>query len=681
MSSKIQGTTVTLSAGERLSFRNTELNEIYVVLKGKIKCMTSYGNYILAPGSCVGFIDFFYGICIYNYFVEEDATLKKYVVSSSNDIVEVLKDQAGNIGIEIIMQSRFANELCNTYNDLLSRSQKKNAGYTPDVKINSWELDKYISLQSIPNNLSLEYYKANLSVAIGLFYDGLRFISSINDACTQMADLLEINLDFVEETEEYIIAIDETAVPLECNTDDDTEYILTHTDKSLAKILSFAEYDEEEAAAFTQMIIEYRNPKVQSSISDDARQLRRDIAKNYYKLYEAVFFKAINTVNVPVLILMFLNFGYLDENLLEQSQVIELYKVASTVDALYSGNNVYTIYTWLREIYWGDKEPSRNTMDMDYAEYITAEHKMGRISSSEMNEALTQNGNKVHYEIENLFQSANRVAYGRSATYCPILTKNNITRSIQSLVMTGDKTKAAIDYIRKIDFSAFYREILYVNKAAGIEKEFIACEVLPNIILMPTTGNDGTMWQDIEGRVRNTPARFTMPILPSINPTVIITQLVGKFRWELCKRMQGSRWNMISEPSLTSEYCDYIQFYKKNRELSEAAKEKLKNSLAACRNNYRDVFAKDYETWILYETTGSFKLNKVSRRILFKYCPFVKELRNHLAENPLMAELLSKPNKDTAVKLRHIETVISNLTKKGVDIPNEIMEYKAFLSK
>ena len=39
------------------------------------------------------------------------------------------------------------------------------------------------------------------------------------------------------------------------------------------------------------------------------------------------------------------------------------------------------------------------------------------------------------------------------------------------------------------------------------------------------------------------------------------------------------RWNDITEPSLTSEYCDYIQFYRKNHDLSAEAKEKIKNAL------------------------------------------------------------------------------------------------------
>ena len=51
------------------------------------------------------------------------------------------------------------------------------------------------------------------------------------------------------------------------------------------------------------------------------------------------------------------------------------------------------------------------------------------------------------------------------------------------------------------------------------------------------------------------------------------------------------RW---PEPSLTSEYFDYMQFYKKNTELSKDAKEKLQNSLVRAKNSFREMFVRDY---------------------------------------------------------------------------------------
>ena len=52
--------------------------------------------------------------------------------------------------------------------------------------------------------------------------------------------------------------------------------------------------------------------------------------------------------------------------------------------------------------------------------------------------------------------------------------------------------------------------------------------------------------------------------------------------------------------------------------LMEKAKEKLKNALWKAKNNYREVFVKDYQVWIKYEAKGSFRMNRVARGILLK---------------------------------------------------------------
>ena len=130
------------------------------------------------------------------------------------------------------------------------------------------------------------------------------------------------------------------------------------------------------------------------------------------------------------------------------------------------------------------------------------------------------------------------------------------------------------------------------------------------------------MWQEIEGKKRTTPARMMCSIFHMEELTQSLIHLTGEFRWEMCKRVQGGRWNDVSEPSLTSEYCDYIQFYRRNKELSAEAKEKIKNQLGRVRNSFKEMFVTDYIMWMRYESGGSPRLNKVSRNILFSYCPF-----------------------------------------------------------
>ena len=152
--------------------------------------------------------------------------------------------------------------------------------------------------------------------------------------------------------------------------DFDEEFAWSQLEKSLPRILAYSEIEAEDAERFTQLMESYRIPKQQTSPSDEARQLRREISKLYYKIYYLVFCKAVNSLTTPPIISMFLNFGYMDENLLSRENSLDLYRLSLIVEKDCNGKGVYTIYSWLREILWGDKEPSKNSMDMDYTETI-----------------------------------------------------------------------------------------------------------------------------------------------------------------------------------------------------------------------------------------------------------------------------------------------------------------------
>lgn len=683
MDNGISGIVVTYAAGERLTTRGDDVDEIYIILKGKIKCMTTYGTYYLGPGSAAGLTDCFYGMYIYNYFAEEETMVKRYKVSSSSDISRVLSDQADNIGIFVIMQSRHIADIIKTYLELTRRCRELDTEYRPDSRIARWELDKFNALSTIPSKVTVDFYKSSLTAAIGAIYDGARFLSNANDACTQMADKLEINLDYVEEEvpeDDFIMALEDTPAAFITTDDDfDEDYAWSQLEKSLPRLLTYAELDSDSASRFMQLIETYRDPKQQVSPSDEARQLRREISKLYYKIYYLVFNKAVNSLTTPPIVSMFLNFGYMDENLLSRENALELYKLSLIVENECNGSGVHTLYSWLRQILWGDKEPSKNMMDMDYAETINSAKKLGKLSTTAAEAALKDTEAKVQFEIDNMFTSANRVVHGRSSNFCPVLTDNGITRNFGSLLATTEKVIAALNGIRRKDYSAFYREIIYQNKDVEIDREFIMSEVLPDIILMPVAGNEGLMWQEIEGRRKDTPARFIIPIFPTINVANILISVTGKFRWEMCKRSQGVYWNNMSDPSLTAEYCDYIQFYKKNRELSEAVKAKIKSNLTSCRNNYREVFVRDYEVWMIYEALGSFRLNKVVRRILATYCPFAKEFRDRLKDNPMVKDLFSNDSKVFSAKAKHLDIVLTALQRKGYEVPKKLEDYRNFL--
>lgn len=86
-------------------------------------------------------------------------------------------------------------------------------------------------------------------------------------------------------------------------------------------------------------------------------------------------------------------------------------------------------------------------MDTVYSETINTNKRTGKISAEEAEAALHDNEAKIRFEIENMFTSANRVVYGRSSHFCPVLTDNGITRTFSSFIITADKIVSAIDAI------------------------------------------------------------------------------------------------------------------------------------------------------------------------------------------------------------------------------------------
>ena len=199
-------------------------------------------------------------------------------------------------------------------------------------------------------------------------------------------------------------------------------------------------------------------------------------------------------------------------------------------------------------------------------------------------------------------------------------------------------------------------------------------EVLPDIILMPNVGSRALMWQETAGVKNDTPARFLFPMFTSMDMEDLMRETIARYRWEICRKIQGVYWNDLREPSLTSEYCDYMQFYRKNSELSAEAKDKIKTDLARCRNSQKEVFVKDYDNWMKYESQGSFRLNKVSRSILMKYCPFAKEVRSALMANPQYQKGFMKFEVDNERKRKKLRAMYDKYEASGAQLTPELLE-------
>ncbi len=454
--------------------------------------------------------------------------------------------------------------------------------------------------------------------------------------------------------------------------EDNTSYM--QLADSLGTILDYAEVDDDLFAAWRRLITSYKALSDKSSLEDKVCALRKEITREFYALYSMVVAKSLHDNNIPTAVKLFLYFGYMDEDLAGSENCAYLTSILPGLGNN-NDNGVYAFYDWLRAIYAGKKEPSRNEFDEDYNDYVHKQKATGNITETEMRALLGNTMSKVGYELRNMFQQVNKITFGRITTFCPIFTSDNILKKLPTSYLNAANLGQALNQVKDVDFSLFYREIL----AATIDpntalKETVHIECLPDIILMPNVGTRGVMWQEIEGKKRSTPSRFMLSIfhMEDINATII--RLAGEYRWEMCKRVQGARWNDISDSSLTSEYFDYIQFYRKNNELSSEMKERVHLSLQRAKNSFKEMFVRDYILWILFESTGSPRLNKVARRILFTYCPQSKDIREKLKSNPLYSELLQRYDLKNTQKIHRLEQ-IRQKTPASAKLVNDEIDY------
>lgn len=460
--------------------------------------------------------------------------------------------------------------------------------------------------------------------------------------------------------------------------EEDGRYIIPEEKGNyLGQILKYAEYDEEKGEAFRKELDAYCNLPDLLSTEDEVRKIRRKLAEGFYDIYLLTFQHALEDKHIPKSIQMFLNFGLMEERLAGNDVADSLYELTNKIKCCNS-ENVFTMFEWLKSIYEGKNEPSRNEFDLDYQGHLLELRKTKKITPNIERELNNDTWKKVEYEIKNMFVSTNRATYGKISVFCPILTEHDIINSVENMLVTAKKINDSIDKIRNIDFSAFYREVVFSDPDKDVLREMIQKEVIPQVILLPNAGSKAMMWQENAGARKDTPARFVIPILTIADVDEMMIELVGRYRWEICRRIQGARWNDITERSLTSEYSDYIQYYRKNNSLSPEAKEKVKALLTKGKNNYREVFVMDYKNWIKYESKGSFRLNKVSRDIIFRYCPFVKEIRNELVINPMYRELFEKFEIFNDRKKKHVDIFNDRYMKKGGEITPELQIHKDF---
>lgn len=443
------------------------------------------------------------------------------------------------------------------------------------------------------------------------------------------------------------------------------------------KLLEYAGVNGEQKQEFMDGLTAFRMLAKNQFRAQNAMKIIHEFEMLFYELYEAVF-KKKEQEGGPLWIQLFLDYGILSDTDFSKEDQIRIYDVVK--NRSYDGEyNVYTISQWLHLIYIGEKEPSRDELGRDYKEFLQEFKKKQSISFEEEQEYNNDMMRKVRFEIKNFFRPNNRIVYSSNATFCPFLTGEELAGNIANSILSYERLAENMDKIRGVDFSLFYREYSYYDANSQVKTLRLMTEVLPDIILLPHVGYRASMWQEIEGRKRVSPARFVVPLYPQGDLYEMLLNIIGRYRWEFCRTEQGVRWNDVSERSLTSEYFDYIQFYRKNNDLSDVNKQKIKDKLTRFRNNTSEVFISDYCAWVKYESEGANRLNKVCRGILSEYCLFSKDVRDRLKQNPMFGEVIGRVENRRKKKENEFSRYLASQENKGIMATPELLEHLKFL--
>ena len=448
---------------------------------------------------------------------------------------------------------------------------------------------------------------------------------------------------------------------------------------SCLNILAYAGLAEGDRNKVYQKIGQFAALSDQGASDDATRRLRKELTSYYYDIYKLVFFKTLEDPRIPEEVMMFLYFGYIDEKLAGKENTQILYEMTMKI-GLDEQMRIFTFYQWLRLIYTCKKDPSMDEFSVDYITTLRKMRREGSISEAQERADLTDGKKRVLFEIDNMFKGANRMMSSRVTTFVPFFSEQVLTRPLEKSLLDFETIHKTLNVIKALDYSLFYRQTVFTAPELGLDKAFIQVEVLPDIILMPVVGTRAAMWQEITGAKRTTPGRFMIPIAQEEDLSGVLIKLCAEFRWELCKRIQGARWNDLTERSLTSDYVDYIDTYRKNRDLSQEAKDRIKSAMAKHRNSYKEMFVADYSTYIQYESSGALRHNKVVRAILFNYCPFSKIIREGaIATNPQYTQLIERYNNKTNHEIHLFGIAVGRIEKAGHPVPPELLAHKAFL--
>ena len=700
---------VTLTKGQIVHKAMSDtVGTLEILVKGKIRATDQFTSFVINVGGIIGLVESPSKEYQYTYEALEDASVYTYPYEGTDDILAMLRCNE-KITSVLASQSVFiTHELFSEYERLFESAlfefKKVKSDYAdypelciragevpskfemldlivPPVKNNmlsSWEYGYYKSLKEHEAALGKSYYALSQDIAIGTIMiaeKNQKLISvSIKFLTAYKKQLSRNTSDFTTTLKMIHAKIESNEKTADGN---ENEPVITN---ALAVILTYSGVDSELSAKFQDEIAAFKASETRYDTADEARLLRKNISSSFYKIYKKVFLKSLSDKDIPIEVKMFLMFGFVDEELAGEKNTSILCNIARSYVPDSEGN-ILLLSEWLKKVYKLQADPSRNEFDQDWETYLREQKATGVLKQEQIDAMINNPDSRLDFEINNLFSLGNRMTFGRISVFVPVFDSMNVLKPLNLAYMTSSKIKEHISKIKSIDFGVFCRQAVYSNTDIGITQVYYAEEVEPYIILMPNAGTRATLWQEIEGKKRNTKGRMLISIFNLENTEDCMIKLLGEFRWEMCKTEQGVHWNDVTDPSLTSMYCDYLQFFKKNQTLSSEQKDKLRLDLKKYNNNYKSIFISDYLAYLKFEATGSLRLNKVAREILFNSCPFSRQYREAVYDNPQYKELINHYTAHNANVSKPLQNLEFRLKKEGLEVPHELTDQIEYLAK
>lgn len=684
-----------------------EVHTLEVLVKGKLMISSDSSSIELDVGGIVGMVEKPGRKYIYSYEAIEDSTVYSYPFETLNDIPKIVRSNPRIAPVLAAQAISSASDLCSVYEQEFEQALREyeqimadradypglciKAGQVPESfpefdeiicpdrphNLPEWVMDYCRSLKEHEALLKKSFYPVSLEIAVGMVMTAFTVYNTISDVVQLINEYKRI---LRRRTARFTKAMKMLRIRLkdmEKGPEGGEESTIVN---ALETIVSYASSAPEYALRFEELLRQFKSSSDRYGSGDEARALRKDLAEAFYDIYLPIFLRSLTDDDPPLEVKMFFMFGFVDEELAGEKNTAILANMAKSYTPDPKGR-VLILYEWLRKIYMLEASPSRNEFDQDWPTYLRDLKNSGTIRDEQLDAMMNNPLKRLDFEIQNLFCLGNRMTFGRVSSFAPVFDGANVIRPLDTAYQTYPDIHSYFDRIRKIDYSVFARQAVYSDPEIGITQLYIDRDITPYMILMPNIGSRACLWQEMEGRNRQTPARMLVSVFNTENTEETMIRLFGEFRWEMCKAIQGVHWNDVTDPSLTSVYCDYLQFYKKNSTLSSDAKEKIRGDLKKYSNNYRNMFVGDYLTYIRYEAEGSLRLNKTAREMLFTFCPFSKEVRQKLSDNPQFTELISRHEARISNLSKPVANAAARLRREEIPVPKELTAQLEYLGK